>query len=66
LSSYCTPSGFDQCYNAQAAVATGSMLIVATEVTQAANDKEQLVPMIEKLKALPEAAPRSFSRTTGI
>src|SRR6266436_908818 len=38
--------GFDQCYNAQAVVATGSMLIVATEVTQAANDKEQLVPMI--------------------
>ena len=34
--------GFDQCYNAQAVVATGSMLIVATEVTQAANDKEQL------------------------
>ena len=30
------------------------MLIVATEVTQAANDKEQLVPMIEKLKALPK------------
>src|SRR6266403_2077698 len=46
--------GFDQCYNAQAVVATGSMLIVATEVTQAANDKEQLVPMIEKLQALPK------------
>jgi len=46
--------GFDQCYNAQAVVATGSLLIVATEVTQAANDKEQLVPMIEKLKALPK------------
>jgi transposase len=46
--------GFDQCYNAQAVVATGSMLIVATEVTQAANDKEQLVPMIEKIQALPK------------
>jgi transposase len=46
--------GFDQCYNAQAVVATGSMLIVATEVTQAANDKEQLVPMIEKVQALPK------------
>src|SRR5450756_1116518 len=34
--------GFDQSYNAQAAVATGSLLIVATEVTQAANDKQQL------------------------
>lgn len=45
--------GFDQCYNAQAVVATGSLLIVATEVTQAANDKEQLPPMIEKIQALP-------------
>jgi len=46
--------GFDQCYNAQAVVATGSMLIVAAEITQAANDKEQLVPMIQKLQALPK------------
>ena len=51
--------GFDQCYNAQAVVATGSMLIVATEVTQAANDKEQLKPMIEKLKALPKELGRA-------
>lgn len=46
--------GFDQCYSAQAVVATGSMLIVATEVTQAANDKGQLLPMVQKLQALPE------------
>ncbi|MEK7784904.1 MAG: transposase, partial [Chloroflexota bacterium] len=51
--------GFDQCYNAQAVVATGSLLVVATDVTQAANDKEQLVPMIEKLKALPKELGRS-------
>jgi transposase len=51
--------GFDQCYNAQAVVATGSMLIVATEVTQAANDKEQLVPMIEKVQALPQELGRA-------
>jgi transposase len=51
--------GFDQCYNAQAVVATGSMLIVATEVTQAANDKEQLVPMIEKIQALPKELGRA-------
>jgi transposase len=44
--------GFDQCYNAQAAVATGSLLIVANDLTQAANDKQQLKPMIDKLKAL--------------
>jgi transposase len=46
--------GFDQSYNAQAAVATGSMLVVATEVTQASNDKEQLMPMVKKVQALPK------------
>jgi transposase len=46
--------GFDQCYNAQAAVATGSMLIVANGLTQAANDKQQLAPLIDKLKKLPK------------
>lgn len=51
--------GFDQCYNAQAVVATGSLLVVATAVTQAANDKEQLVPMIEKIKALPKVLGRT-------
>jgi transposase len=51
--------GFDQCYNAQALVATGSLLIVATAVTQAANDKEQLVPMIEKIQALPKELGRA-------
>jgi hypothetical protein len=51
--------GFDQCYNAQAAVATGSMLIVATEVTQATNDKEQLIPMIERIRALPKELGRT-------
>jgi transposase len=51
--------GFDQCYNAQAVVAAGSMLVVAHEVTQAANDKAQLVPMIGKLKQLPKELGRA-------
>jgi transposase len=34
--------GFDQCYNAQAVVAEGSLLVVATDVVQAPNDKQQL------------------------
>jgi len=46
--------GFEQCYNAQAVVATGSLLVVASEVSQAPNDKEQLEPMLEKLNTLPE------------
>jgi transposase len=46
--------GFDQCYNAQAVVAVGSLLVVATDVVQAVNDKQQVLPMVEKLQALPE------------
>ena len=45
--------GFDQCYNAQAAVAAGSLLVVATDVVQAANDKNQVEPMLGKIGALP-------------
>jgi IS5 family transposase len=45
---------FDQCYNAQAAVDSESMLIVALHVTQAANDKQQVEPAIKALQALPE------------
>lgn len=44
--------GFEQCYNAQAAVAVGSNLVVAVDVTQAPNDKQQLEPMLKKLGAL--------------
>jgi transposase len=46
--------GFEQCYNAQAAVAAGSLLVVATNVVQATNDKQQVTPMLERLDALPE------------
>ena len=42
--------GFEQCYNAQAAVDAATMLVVATGVTQAPNDKEQVAPMLETLK----------------
>jgi len=47
--------GFEQSYNAQAAVDTDTMLVLATGLTQAGNDKQQLVPMLEALGALPEA-----------
>ena len=47
--------GFEQCYNAQAAVAAGSMLVLATDVVQATNDKQQVEPMLEKIGALPAA-----------
>ena len=34
-------------------VATGSMLVVATEVVQAPNDKQQIEPMLKRIEALP-------------
>jgi hypothetical protein len=46
--------GFEQCYNAQAVVAADSLLVVATDVVQAANDKQQLAPMVKHLEALPD------------
>jgi hypothetical protein len=46
--------GFDQCYNAQAAVAAGSLLVVATNVVQAPTDKQQIEPMLAALKDLPD------------
>jgi len=46
--------GFEQCYNAQAAVDAQTMLVIATVVTQAPNDKEQVEPMLETLEAQTE------------
>ncbi len=46
--------GFEQCYNAQAVVAAGSLLVLAADVVQAPNDKQQLQPMLEQVSALPE------------
>jgi transposase len=59
--------GFDQCYNAQAAVAAGSLLVVAVDVVQAANDKQQLEPMLGKIGALPEdlGAPETLLADAG-
>ena len=46
--------GFEQCYNAQAAVAADSMLIVAQDVVQAVNDKQQIGPMLNQIDTLPD------------
>ena len=50
--------GFEQCYNAQAAVDVESQLIVISNVTQHTNDKEELRPALELLEKLPEELPR--------
>ena len=49
-----TGKGFEQSYNAQAAVDTESMLVVATGIAQVATDKQQLAPMLEALAGLPD------------
>ncbi|CAE6872345.1 IS1182 family transposase ISThsp16 [Paraburkholderia aspalathi] len=46
--------GFEQGYNAQAAVDVETMLIMGTTVTQQSNDKRQVAPMIDVLGTLPE------------
>jgi transposase len=51
--------GFEQAYNAQAAVAAGSLLVLATDVVQAANDKEQMAPALARLGRLPETLGRT-------
>jgi len=49
-----TGKGFEQSYNAQAAVDTESMLVVAIDVAQVATDKQQVAPMLAVLAGLPE------------
>ena len=48
-----TGGGFQQCYNAQAAVEVESRLIVGGHVTDAPNDKQQLIPALASIS--PEA-----------
>jgi transposase len=47
--------GFDQCGNAQA-VANEEQIIIAADVTPQANDKQQVVPMVEQSKKNLQAA----------
>lgn len=59
--------GFEQCYNAQAIVDSDTMLVVVPSVTQAANDKQPLVPMLQRLQALPQGLnqPEQLSADAG-
>ena len=46
--------GFIQAYNAQAAVDVGTMCIVESHISQATNDKQEIIPALVSLNALPE------------
>jgi transposase len=57
--------GFVQGYNAQAAVESTSQLIVGQTVTDAANDKEQLLPMLEKIEEQSGQKPEAVLADSG-
>lgn len=46
--------GFVQAYNAQAAVDIDTMLIVESHISQAPNDKQEIIPALASLNELPE------------
>ncbi len=46
-----TTDGFQQCDNAQVAVTVDTQFVVAADVVTAANDKQQLQPMMEQMVA---------------
>jgi transposase len=51
--------GFEQGYNAQVAVDAESLLIVAQDTVQAANDKRQVEPLLAQVAALPSTLGRA-------
>ena len=59
--------GFEQCYNAQAVVSADSLLVIAAQVVQAPNDKQQIEPMLERIDTLPEdmGKPETLLADTG-
>jgi len=59
------PDGFIQGYNAQVAVEETFQLIVGQAVTQEANDKQQLVPMLETIEAQSGQKPAQLLADSG-
>ena len=47
--------GFEQSYNAQAGVDTATMMVITRHVSQACNDKREVVPTLQQIAALPAA-----------
>ena len=60
-----TPDGFQQCYNAQAAVEAESQVIVAREVSQAPPDVQRLRPMLEQIVELNAQVPEELTADAG-
>jgi transposase len=60
-----THEGYQQCYNGQAAVDEGSQLIVAADLTNNAADNDQLLPLLDQVKANTEREPTMTLADTG-
>jgi transposase len=60
-----TDSGYQQCYNAQAAVDEGSQLIVAAALSNNSNDCSQLIPMIDQAQSNTGLSPQMTLADTG-
>ena len=60
-----TQEGFQQCYNAQAAVDAESQVVVACDVTNQSPDVQQLRPMLEEVHALNGSYPEELTADAG-
>ena len=60
-----TANGFEQAYNAQAAVDAHSQVIVAETLTNAGNDKQQVVPLAAEIKRNTGRVPKELSADSG-
>ena len=56
---------FEQCYNGQAAVDDKCQVIVASRLTQAPNDKEQIEPMLEEMEKSSGSLPERLTADAG-
>jgi len=60
-----TPLGFEQCYNAQAAVDAHSQIIVGERLTNCATDRNELIPMLEEIEKNLDKVPKQLSADAG-
>jgi hypothetical protein len=60
-----TADGLEQAYNAQAAVDADSQVTVSAELTNAANDKQQVEPMVAEIERQTGRRPRELSADGG-
>jgi transposase len=60
-----TQAGYQQCYNAHAAVDEGTQLIVAAELSNNASDYAQLLPLVDQVERNTGLPPRMILADTG-